>query len=67
MMTEITTAISTVGFPIVMCGCLCYYIYKVQSALVEAINKNSEAIVEMADALKGGVKDGEEEENQSTK
>lgn len=63
MMSEITTAISSVGFPIVMCGCLCYYIYKVQTALVEAINKNSEAIVEMADALKGGAISEEKEEN----
>lgn len=51
MMHDVLTAISTVGFPAVMCGALCYYIYKVQTPLVEAINKNSEAISKMASAL----------------
>ena len=41
MMNDVLTAISTVGFPAVMCGALCYYIYKVQTPLIEAINKNS--------------------------
>lgn len=51
MMNDVLTAISTVGFPTVMCGALCYYIYKVQTPLIEAINKNSEAISKMARAL----------------
>lgn len=51
MMNDVLTAISTVGFPTVMCGALCYYIYKVQTPLIEAINKNSEAISKMASAL----------------
>lgn len=51
MMNDVLTAISTVGFPAVMCGALCYYIYKVQTPLIEAINKNSEAITKMAGAL----------------
>lgn len=51
MMNDVLTAISTVGFPTVMCGALCYYIYKVQTPLIEAINKNSEAITKMASAL----------------
>lgn len=50
-MNDVLTAISTVGFPTVMCGALCYYIYKVQTPLIEAINKNSEAISKMASAL----------------
>ena len=50
-MNDVLTAISTVGFPAVMCGALCYYIYKVQTPLIEAINKNSEAITKMASAL----------------
>lgn len=53
MMDGVLTAISTVGFPTVMCGALCYYIYKVQTPLIEAINKNSEAISKMASALEG--------------
>lgn len=51
MMNDVLTAISTVGFPAVMCGALCYYIYKIQTPLIEAINKNSEAISKMASAL----------------
>lgn len=51
MMNDVLTAISTVGFPTVMCGALCYYIYKVQTPLIEAINKNSEAISKLASAL----------------
>lgn len=50
-MNDVLTAISTVGFPSVMCGALCYYIYKVQTPLIEAINKNSEAISKMASAM----------------
>lgn len=51
MMNDVLTAISTVGFPAVMCGALCYYIYKVQTPLIDAINNNSEAISKMANAL----------------
>lgn len=60
MMNDVLTAISTVGFPAVMCGALCYYIYKVQTPLIEAINKNSEAITKMASALE--VKENGEKE-----
>lgn len=65
MMNDVLTAISTVGFPAVMCGALCYYIYKVQTPLIEAINKNSEAISKMASAMevqKRGEKETESEE-----
>lgn len=66
MMNDVLTAISTVGFPAVMCGALCYYIYKVQTPLIEAINKNSEAITKMASALE--VKEnGEKEKSESEK
>lgn len=51
MINDVLTAISTVGFPTVMCAALCYYIYKVQTPLIAAINKNSEAITKMASAL----------------
>mgnify|MGYP000210167739 FL=1 len=51
MMNDVLTAISTVGFPTVMCGTLCYYIYKVQTPLIEAINKNTEVITKMVSAL----------------
>ena len=66
MMNDVLTAISTVGFPAVMCGALCYYIYKVHTPLIEAINKNSEAITKMASALE--VKEnGEKEKSEPEK
>lgn len=65
MMNDVLTAISTVGFPVVMCVSLCYYIYKVQTPLIEAINKNSEAITKMASAL--GVKENGEKEKSEPK
>ena len=64
-MNDVLTAISTVGFPAVMCGALCYYIYKVQTPLIEAINKNSEAITKMASALE--VKENGEKEKSEPK
>lgn len=60
MYESIMTAISTVGFPIVMCGALCYYIVKVQNTLVTAINENTKAIA----ALIGFVKDEEVKHNE---
>lgn len=36
-LNEVVKAISSVGFPIVMCGVLFWYIYKVESKLTEAI------------------------------
>lgn len=46
-MTELINAISVVGFPIVMCGILCYYIFKVQSELITSINKNTTAMAKL--------------------
>lgn len=46
-MTELINAISVVGFPIVMCGILCYYIFKVQSELINSINKNTTAMAKL--------------------
>ena len=66
MMNDVLTAISTVGFPAVMCGALCYYIYKVQTPLIEAINKNSEAITKMASALEAK-ENGEKEKSEPKK
>lgn len=54
-MDGILQAVSMVGFPIVMCGVLCYYIYKVQTQLIQAINDNTQAILQLT---KGGVDDG---------
>lgn len=50
-MNEIIGAISTVGFPIVMCGVLCYYIFKTQTALINAINNNSLEIAKLVERM----------------
>lgn len=41
---DITQLIGTLGFPIVMCGILCWYIYKKQSESDEKIDKMTEAL-----------------------
>lgn len=50
-MNELVRAISTVGFPIVMCGVLCYYIFKTQTALISAINNNSLEIAKLIERM----------------
>ena len=52
-MDTLIQAISSVGFPIVMCGVLCYYIYKVQTALIESINANTTQIATLIATLGG--------------
>ena len=58
-MNEILNAISVVGFPIVMCGVLCYYIFKTQTALITAINNNSLEIAKLIEEM-------EESDNEET-
>ena len=41
---NIVTAISTVGFPIVMCGALFWYMIQQREAHKEEINKMTEAL-----------------------
>lgn len=48
---EVVKAISSVGFPIVMCGVLFWYIYKVESKLTDAINNLSQVIVRLETRL----------------
>lgn len=43
-MDNLLQAISSVGFPIVMCGALMYYIYKVETELIASINANTTQI-----------------------
>ena len=50
-MNEILNAVSVVGFPIVMCGVLCYYIFKTQTALITAINNNSLEIAKLVERM----------------
>lgn len=57
MANEWVTIISSVGFPIAMCGALCWYVYKVQTKLTDIINANTSAIRELIqkiDNMKGG-------------
>ena len=47
-MDQIISAISSVGFPIVMCGVLCYYIFKIQTKLIESIQENTKVLSKIA-------------------
>lgn len=58
-MNEWLQAISTVGFPIAMCGVLCYYIYKVQTKLIESINANTTAITKLIENEKNKLEEKE--------
>ncbi len=50
-LNEVVKAISSVGFPIVMCGVLFWYIYKVESKLTDAINNLTIAIAKIETVL----------------
>lgn len=44
MISEIVTAVSTVGFPIVMCGSLFWYIVQTNKDHKEEVNKLRDAL-----------------------
>lgn len=55
---DFTQLIGTLGFPIVMCGILCWYIYKKQGEsddkidkVTEALNNNTAVISKLIDRL----------------
>lgn len=48
---SIATIISMLGFPVVMCGALCFYIYKVQTRLQEIINDNTKMMEKLIDRI----------------
>lgn len=50
--TFLLQAISTVGFPIVMCGALMWYINVTQTRTQEVIAELTSAIIELKSALK---------------
>lgn len=54
---DITTLITTVGFPIAMCLLIYYQDQKKLTALQDAINKNTEAITKLITKLEGKVDD----------
>ncbi len=51
MTSEITDLISTMGFPIVCCGFLGYYVYKIQEKMREAIEKNTDSTEKMCSLI----------------
>lgn len=60
-LSNLSTLVSTVGFPVVMCGALLYYLMKVteqhadeSKEMREAINALQVAITELTDHIKGG-------------
>lgn len=50
-MNEITTIISTMGFPIASWLILAWYIYKVQGETNKAIQNNTKALLMLCDKL----------------
>lgn len=62
MINEISTLISTLGFPIGMCLIMCYYINKINDAhkeetyqFAEALNNNTLVLQKLCDKLDSGV------------
>ena len=49
--TEIITAISTVGFPIVACGALFWYIQNKMDKLADIINANTEVMNKLLERM----------------
>ena len=47
MYDKLMQAITTVGFPIVVSGCLMYYIYNVQVKTQDCLSELTEAIIEL--------------------
>lgn len=62
MLNELSTLISTLGFPIGMCLIMCYYINKINDAhkeetedFAEALNNNTVVLQKLCDKLDSGV------------
>ena len=62
MVNELSTLISTLGFPIAMCLIMCYYINKINDAHKEetdkfedALNNNTLVLQKLCDKLDGEV------------
>lgn len=50
-MDEWVQIVSSVGFPIAMCGILCYYIFKVETKLIDSINQNTLTLSRLIDKI----------------
>ena len=53
MYEKVMQAISTVGFPIVVSGCLMYYIYKVENKTQEVLTKLNQSLIELKEVIAG--------------
>lgn len=51
MYEKIMQAISTVGFPIVVSGCLMYYICKVENKTQEVLRELSQSLCELKEVI----------------
>lgn len=54
---DIISLVSSLGFPIVMCGGLCWYIVKRQDKMNEVIDNNTKAIMLLVNELDGDKND----------
>lgn len=68
MANELTTMISTIGFPIAMCLIMCYYINKINEAhkeetsrFAEALNNNTLVLQKLCDKLDSEVNVNDEQ------
>lgn len=52
-MNDVAQIIASLGFPIAMCGALCFYIWKVQQPLTGAIVKLIDRVDQLLDKLEG--------------
>lgn len=48
---EVATLVSTVGFPIVMCGVLFWYINKMTDSMTNAVQEMKLAVTELKNAV----------------
>lgn len=59
MNTDLVNFISSVGFPIVMCGYLTFTVNKTLEDVKNTLNANTLVIKELSDKMKGGIKHNE--------
>lgn len=62
MINELSSLISTLGFPVAMCLIMCYYINKINDAhkeetskFADALNNNTVVLQKLCDKLDSGV------------
>lgn len=48
---QIVSLIGSVGFPILMCGALCWYVYKVNSEMQKSLDNLEDAIQRLIDKI----------------